>query len=186
MPKGNHRIAISKRLLKEGVMNLLKKKNINNISVSELCKLSEINRTTFYRHYQTPRDVLLEIELDFVKDLLRFSPASSDAITMKKDAVYTCNRLYENKDTVKLFIQNNTDKDLAILLQHFANVFLSSRRFFYKEQSIGTDSLRLIHTFIAYGGYALMRQWIIEDVPLSPEEVADLLLSLFNRDFSFK
>jgi len=186
MPKGNQRVAISKRLLKEGVMKLLKKKHINNISVSELCKVSEINRTTFYRHYQTPRDVLLEIELDFVKDSLQFTPSSTDVVNMKKNAVYMCNQIYENKDTFKLFIKNNTDKDLTILFQHFANAFLSSRKVFYKEHNVGTDPLRLIQTFLAYGGYALVRQWIIEDVPLSPEEVADLLISLLNRDYSVK
>ena len=67
MPKENQRVALSKRMLKEGLIKLLNKKNISKISINELCEIAEINRTTFYRHYQTPHDVLLEVEYDFIK-----------------------------------------------------------------------------------------------------------------------
>ncbi len=78
MVKENQRVALSKRMLKEGLMALLKKKNIRKISVNELCETAEINRTTFYRHYQTPHDVLIDIELDFAK-LAQEKPLPSTA-----------------------------------------------------------------------------------------------------------
>lgn len=186
MPKENQRVAISKRLLKDGVMNLLKKKHISEISVSELCEEAQINRTTFYRHYQTAHDVLLEIEFDFVKSFYDIPVSSKDAKDMKKHATCMCEFLNENKDIVKLFIRNNTDSDLTLIFQNYSNGFLASRKVLYKGHNIGSDTMSLMQTFFAYGIYALVRQWISEDVSLTAEEVADLIVGSFNHDFSFQ
>lgn len=50
MPKENQRIAITKGLLKESLLHLLKKKKIDRITITELCQESGINRSTFYRY----------------------------------------------------------------------------------------------------------------------------------------
>ena len=56
--KEDQRVALTKRLLQEGLLRLLEKKDIDSIHVSELCAESGINRATFYRHYKEPRDIL--------------------------------------------------------------------------------------------------------------------------------
>ncbi len=94
---------------------LLKKKNIREISVNELCEAAEINRTTFYRHYQTPHDVLIDIELDFAK-LAQEKPLPSTARgDIKKHALYLCEFLDKHRDTMKLFLQNSADSDVAVI-----------------------------------------------------------------------
>ena len=69
--KENQRIALTKRLLKESLLQLMEEKNIQNITVSELCERSEINRSTFYNHYGCPADVLKEIEMNVIADLVQ-------------------------------------------------------------------------------------------------------------------
>lgn len=56
--KDDQRIALTKRLLREGLLRLLSKTDLNKISVTQLCIESGINRATFYRHYEEPRDIL--------------------------------------------------------------------------------------------------------------------------------
>ena len=56
--KDDQRVALTKRLLQEGLFRLLERKDIDSIHVSELCAESGINRATFYRHYSEPRDIL--------------------------------------------------------------------------------------------------------------------------------
>ncbi|MGN0529199.1 MAG: TetR/AcrR family transcriptional regulator [Eubacterium sp.] len=67
--KENQRIALTKRLLKESLQKLMQNKNIQNITVSELCEKAGINRSTFYNHYGCPGDVLKEMELEVIYDL---------------------------------------------------------------------------------------------------------------------
>lgn len=53
--KDDQRIALTKRLLREGLLRLLSKTDLNKISVTQLCIESGINRATFYRHYEERR-----------------------------------------------------------------------------------------------------------------------------------
>lgn len=61
--KDDQRIALTKRLLREGLLRLLSKTDLNKISVTQLCIESGINRATFYRHYEEPRDILNDIKV---------------------------------------------------------------------------------------------------------------------------
>ncbi len=186
MPKENQRVALSKRMLKEGLMSLLKEKNIREISVNELCDVSEINRTTFYRHYQTPHDVLLDIEFDFT-NLTQEKPLPSTARNdVKKHALYLCEFLDEHRDTMKLFLQNSSDSDVAVIYQRYFDLSLASRQLLYKGRPVSHEILQLKNAFISYGIYAVLRQWILEDIPLAPEEVADLLAGSFSQDFALQ
>lgn len=185
MPKENQRVVISKRLLKDGVMKLLKKKHISDISISELCEEAEINRTTFYRHYQTVHDVLMEIELDYMNEFYEVPAPTNNTKDIRQYAVRMCNFLYDNSEIAKLFIKNNTDNDFRLLFQNFADDFLSSRLVHYKGKAVNANTLRLMTTFFSYGIYSMVRQWLIEEIPMTPDEVADLIVGSFNRDFSF-
>ena len=51
--KENQRIALTKKLLQEGLLRLLETKTLDKISVTVLCRESGINRATFYNHYNS-------------------------------------------------------------------------------------------------------------------------------------
>lgn len=51
------------------VLKLYRKKNLDEITINEVCDKVGVPRSSFYYHYNTIRDVLEEIEKDFVKDL---------------------------------------------------------------------------------------------------------------------
>ena len=60
----NQRIRLSKTMLKNALIELLKTKNIEKISIYELCGQAQINRTTFYKYYGSQYDLLADIEND--------------------------------------------------------------------------------------------------------------------------
>lgn len=61
--KNNQRTRLSKLLFKNAIIDLLKEKgDIHKISVRELCQKAELNRSTFYAHYNEPKDLLEELE----------------------------------------------------------------------------------------------------------------------------
>ena len=37
-----------------------------------------------------------------------------------------------------------------------------------------TETLALLKTFLAHGIYALVRKWVLEDVPKTPQEIGQL------------
>ena len=60
------RVRMTKRLMKDALLELLAQKNLSSISVKELCETADVHRTTFYLHYTDTADLLREIEQDFL------------------------------------------------------------------------------------------------------------------------
>ena len=48
------------KLMDEALIRLLEKKNYEFITVKEICTKAGVNRSTFYLHYETMDDLLME------------------------------------------------------------------------------------------------------------------------------
>ena len=80
--KENRRVRMTKRLMKDALLELLAKNNLANISVTSVCETADVHRSTFYNYYTDPAHLLRDIEQDFL-DMI---PPSSRSWTcrMKK------------------------------------------------------------------------------------------------------
>lgn len=175
MEKENQRVVISKRLLKEGLLRLLERKDLDKINVSELCKEAAINRATFYRHYETPRDVLKDIELDYTQALLRSMTLPRTLADVRKATEDMCIYLHEHAELVKVLMHCHTDEEVV---RELGNNIWSLYGTMMDTSDTDPDTLRLAITYLAYGNYHLLRQWLMEDIPKDPREIAALISSI--------
>lgn len=65
--KEDRRTKYTRQTIKENFLKLLEKKQFSKITVTEICKLAEINRGTFYLHYYDTEDVLDDILLEMLE-----------------------------------------------------------------------------------------------------------------------
>lgn len=71
--KAEYRSAIrSKRLIRQAFVDLLKEKNIEKITVTDIITRADINRGTFYAHYQDTRAVIEQIENEIIEKMIEF------------------------------------------------------------------------------------------------------------------
>ena len=63
--KQDHRIRLTKLLLREAFLDLLVEKPVAKITVKELCEQANVNRATFYAHYRDLFDLHEEIDAHF-------------------------------------------------------------------------------------------------------------------------
>lgn len=172
--KINQRVLLTKRLIQEGLLRLLSAKKVENINVSELCREAGVNRATFYKHYFSPHDVLAEIEANIAKELdsaqYRIVPKESSTTVSRLEGV--CTYLKDNASTVRLLVESKMDSDLSKVFQGLPNDAIlhieNSSRFEAKGKS-------LVSCFLSFGLYSLIIKWLIEDMPLSPRDVAVLI-----------
>lgn len=174
--KENQRVVLTKRMLKEAMLELLKEKQLSQINVSELCRVAGINRATFYKHYAIPQDVLREIEGDVVTALRKLAPTENTPETARKYLEDICSYLYNSRDLMRILLTCKTDEDLREAIGEI------NRRFWgrYRQQNPGLDEAgtTLMVTFYSSGAYYMMRQWLLEDVDKTPSEVADLVVRM--------
>ena len=64
--KEDRRVTMTRRLLKDALIELLREQSIYQISIRELCQRADVNRTTFYKYYGSQFDLLADMEDDIV------------------------------------------------------------------------------------------------------------------------
>lgn len=183
--KENQRIKLTKRLLQESLLKLMSKKDVQHITVSELCDAAEINRSTFYNHYGCPADVLTEIENNVIADLehLWQRDGAGNHWPLNKRVEELCSYLLERRELSKLLFRNSdTNSGFASLLLNAAHV-----RATYEEElsyAKNQESKQLIITFLTHGTYHMLRQWILEDIPKTPKEMGELAYLVATQGWS--
>ena len=176
--KGNQRIALTKRLLQEALLRLMNRKPLDKISITELCDEAGINRTTFYRHYYTPHDVLLSMELDFINRFIS-SVNFENAKDIKTFTEELLTYLYENSELLKIFIKNNSADDLIQLINYMYEKIIEEKNSFAVISDV--ENLRLISSYIIGGGYFMLQCWLSEDIQKTPKEISELILSFMHH-----
>ncbi len=180
MAECNQRIAVTKRMAEEGLIRLLKKKPLEKINITELCREAGINRTTFYRYYEFPRDVLTEMQNSFFEETFSHfqKPLTADDI----ERFFVC--LSEHAELVKLFFQYNSVTDWTNIFTQIYNSF-PGKKMMRVFQSLDENSANLLATYLAGGAYFLARQWIMEGIPMPPKDVAAIALNILDKDRVF-
>lgn len=74
--KVDQRVAKTKKALTEGLFKLLENKTIEQITVTELCRIAHIDRRTFYIHYSNVSDIFEDYQEDLSLEVYQALSAS--------------------------------------------------------------------------------------------------------------
>lgn len=177
--KDNQRVVLTKHMLKSALFRIVSAKHISNVTVSELCAEAGINRSTFYRHYEYPKDVLLEVLSDFFANIIK-KFETVEPMDMEKYMELFFDFVKEHADLARVFIEC-TDAD------DFRNTFVSMYRGALRKNGLSNaidayeeNQRHLIYTFIAGGTYNFLRQWLLSEMDMSSTELAELVIKVFN------
>ncbi len=183
MEKENQRIVITKRLLKEALLRLLDGKSIEQVSITELCQEAGINRATFYRHYMTPHDLLLDMEMEIISGFRGKSGSYDSMAELEENLTGLCVYISKNLGLVKVLIRNNSADEFIELFASLYRDYLITRNRNNVPNPLNSDAIALVANYLAGGGYYMLRQWIMEDIPKTPEEISALILGITNLDY---
>lgn len=173
----NQRVIISKRMLQEAMLQLLKEKPIDKIRVTELCEKAGINRATFYRHYQLPKDILNEMQCTFVKNVQREFETEALVLNPEQFMEALCTYLYDNRDYIAVFLHSNMNQDV---FGQFKEPFreLVYHHISKRKYEIDEEGFELLCAYIAGGSYFMINQWLLGDIKKTPQEAASFILGL--------
>ena len=102
--KQDRRTRYTRQSIKETFLELLKQKNFTKITVTEICKISEINRGTFYLHYRDIYDLSEQMENEIIlkfEELLNALPHVPNIFRIKLFFFHPCSLPYKYKNIVK-------------------------------------------------------------------------------------
>lgn len=177
MSKSDHRIRVTKMLIRRAFTELLRTKPMQSISVKELCETAGINRGTFYAHYTDIYDLLKKMEeemlADFQEALRPLLEVHEGGITPAKITAGIFQCLKENADICTVTLGPFGDKEFAArLIRIGRDSYVESYQRFFKGAT--PRQLEYYYAFVSAGCIGMLERWLAEGMHTSAEEMADM------------
>ena len=171
----NRRVRMSKQMMKNALLELLENAPIDKISVTDICKTADVNRSTFYAYYQEPADVLRDIEEDALEQI----PALQET-----KEYYTANELLDIFEEYFQYLKEHQPLFRLLIARSGSDDF--NRRLVtailkkYKKPCMAENPLlvRYGSVFSISGVVGILKSWIEEDFPVSPRKFSEIALKM--------
>jgi len=135
--KEDRRVRYTKMVLRESLLALMKQKAISKITPTELCRHADVNRNTFYAHYSSPYDLLIQIESELYEEIRQSIEQSLHAEKISALLIEICQSIMKNGDLCKIMFSDYGDKDFLKRI-----IYIALHRQTYRYKPAGT-ALRL-------------------------------------------
>lgn len=170
------RVRYTKKMIRDAFLSLLREKNVRQITVTELCRLADINRATFYKHYRDAFDLLEQIEeeaLDHLRDSAR-QILGEDAMG---HFVRLLERAREHHEEFAVIASENGDPHFSRRVS--ACLYEMARDTVFRHLPAGSeDEKTMTCRFLEGGGSGVLDFWLRGGMQQEPEEVARLIFRL--------
>ena len=176
--KNNSRYKMSSEKIETAFLTLILNHKYEDINISQICEQANINRSTFYCHYDDINDLVIKIESKFANSMASIFNYGERQTHQAFVDMFTF--IKENKYFYKAFLsipyqtlaETNTKIDILKHIGETTNIDKTNNiGIFYRA------------SFFGAGIKEMCRLWLERDCQESPEEIARLLLDEYkNRD----
>lgn len=162
----DQRVKTTRHLLRRGLISLLEQRPLTDISITELCRQSGINRGTFYAHYKDINDLHRCIEEEVFAQIQKTLTAHTDLSASIHESKEHHSIYYAVFD----FLQHSSDFRSLLMNSHAYtpllqkllavgyDIFVAEYRRIHSGP--GEEQIRFAFHFIAAGILSLSKEWI--------------------------
>lgn len=172
--KMDRRVRRTKALLLQGLIQLMSEKDIKDISVKELSDLADINRGTFYLHYNDVYDLLNNVEEELFQEFNEIlerdlTAESSRPVTPRPVLLDLFIFLDHNRALAKVLIGPHGDMAFVNRLKELVKEKL---RMLMANAEHSVKYFDYFYSFMVSGCIGVIECWLNQQSPVSPEEIA--------------
>lgn len=168
------------------LISLLKKKPLEYITVSEICKAAEVNRSTFYLHYETIGNLLSETIRYLLDDFLAYFPLDTQTVSLNLNACELDELVFisanylnpyfsylkDHKEIFEAALVNNKIFGLEdIYKRMFENIFSPVLDRFHYPPNIR----KYVMMYYINGINAIVSEWLKNGCDKTTEELSEII-----------
>lgn len=176
--KGDRRVAMTKRLLRDALIEMLREEDIYHISIRELCERADVNRTTFYKYYGSQYDLLADIRNTYLNDIAKAIKNANlqDSEDVLSRVTLLLSYTEENLELSRLLVLNNIDEAFVPQLFSLPNIEeLLTESLAGKQLLMAKED---VISFMIHGSYKLIQNWLAADNRRPAAEMAQTVIYL--------
>ena len=161
------RVRMTKMLLKNALIDIMKNKSIHLISIKEICEEADVNRSTFYRHYDTQYDLYDEIIEDISNDI---GGIYQDDFTTVEFLTKVLEYIESKRETFLVILSDNGKLRLGEAFVIFTGRFI--------DHNNTSELVTYVMGFIAAGLTSTIWTWLNKEERRPASDVARMLHNL--------
>lgn len=175
----------------KGLIALLKQKEFLNIGVKELCLVSEVNRSTFYAHYQNTFELLEDCRVYMIKLFIdsysdeqkkRFENGEYESEYIKKEFLLPYLRQIKENRTIyetymKLNLSSSDEDDAFNSLIEKVSIPAAKKR----GKTMDRLGITYATKFTIEGVNAVVALWIKRGFKESEEWICQLIINMIKK-----
>ncbi len=170
------RVRMTKLLLKESLIELMKEKSIHVISIKEICEGADVNRSTFYRHYDTQYDLYDEIINDISDDIhIIYCECAKEGMTVTLLLTKIFTYIEQHREKFLVILSDNGNISLGETYNRITDRFISREN----TGELGA----YVAQFIAAGMTSILWSWLNAEERKPPEQIAGLINYMIKHGF---
>jgi AcrR family transcriptional regulator len=171
--KTDNRVRFTKMVIKDSLLDILSEKPIQKVTVKEICEKAQINRATFYLHYQDPYDLLEQIENEMFNDV--FSSVMRNINDIDDLTRQLFQIIEKNIDLCRILFSDNGDKMFLKRIMEFSRD-ISIEGWKKTNPNVSQQRLEYLYAFVVSGSVAVIEHWVrsgMKETPLELGEIAN-------------
>lgn len=170
--------AYTKNLIRKEFINLLNKKSLHNVTVTELAKKCNIERKTFYYHYENLTELIKEI---FDEELTVVIEEFNETLSWEDSFILAAKFILENKKAIKHMYQSDYKDDVEKYVFSMAGEIMNK---YVNRVAKSTDAkeidIKLIAYFYQCALSSSLIQWVATDMKTDPVEITNRIGKLMD------
>ena len=172
----------TKKLIYDVFIDLLNKKPLDKITVTEISEICDINRNTFYYHYQDIYEIISEI---FQTELKKAIDEYNDTLEWEESFLIAAEFALKNRKAIYNIYNSMSREALEKYIYDVAGNTME--RYVYKkskEYSASIGDIKLISTFYQCALTEMVLRWVAGGMKETPEIVIKRIGQLFNGNIA--
>lgn len=188
----DERVIKTKKLIKTALSELIQEKGFDHVTITDLTQRANINRGTFYLHYQDKYDLLEKFEnevlddintnaenfIKSIKDIDFLGEDFSNEIKPFINKVFTY--IKENYIIMKVILGPKSDMRFQNKIKKALNILLTEKgwdNYFDSQNTFVSKNYFISYLVSAHIG--VIRQWIDSGMNESAENMAEMISKMF-------
>ncbi len=185
--KTDPRVQRTLKLLQDATLELISEKPYPKITVSDITERAGVARPTFYLHYVSKDEVIMDY-LDGIFNL--YLEEITPELQQERGGIFA-QKLFEQ-------VQRNAQQLLPLLDDHTSNILMSRFRSYIAFVSkllidrgvinIPEPAPRFYYEFLVAGiagyFYSVLMEWLQKEMPYTPYEMSSFLIPFINQGLS--
>lgn len=176
----SRRTRYTRRTMQDALIELLHEKTLGAITVKELCERADVNRSTFYAHYDSIEEMMHDIEdetMDWITGALDQLLAQPDAAGIEHIIGHICQYIADNRNHLRVLMSPQADVGFQ---QQLLGLIYSRHAIAEQLQNAAADpaEAQLRMRFAVSGSIGLLQYWLSTDLEASPEAVAHTIFTM--------